>query len=80
MGKRTLLLLVAGALFLPIAIVLLLAVALLLGAMQDEAGQYALKRVALGLGVFWALDLIGLLIVVALQALAGDGNEPRDEA
>jgi hypothetical protein len=79
MGKRTLLLLVAGALFLPIAIVLLLAVALLLGAMQDEAGQFALNRIALGLGVFWALDLIGLLIVVALESLVDDDNEPRDE-
>jgi len=76
-GKRTLLLLVAGALFVPMAIVLVLAVATLLGAMQDAAGQFALKRVALGLGMLWALDLIALVVVMAIGALAdsrGDDN------
>jgi hypothetical protein len=78
-GKRTLLLLVAGALFAPIAIVLVLAVATLLGAMQDEAGQYALKRVALGLGMLWALDLVGLVVVLAVNALADEPGEEKNE-
>ena len=78
-GKRTLLLLVAGALFVPIAIVLVLAVATLLGAMQDVAGQYALKRVALGLAMLWALDLVGLVVVMAIVALWDDRGDDKDE-
>ena len=78
-GKRTLLMLVAGALFAPIAIVLVLAVATLLGAMQDDAGQYALKRVALGLGMLWALDLVGLLIATAMHLLARESGGDQDE-
>lgn len=78
-GKRTLLLLVAGALFVPMAIVLVLAVATLLGAMQDAAGQFALKRVALGLGMLWALDLIALVVIMAIGALADSRDEGKDE-
>jgi hypothetical protein len=77
-GKRTLLLLVAGALFVPMAIVLVLAVATLLGAMQDAAGQFALKRVALGLGMLWALDLIALVVVMAIDALSDDRDDEKD--
>ena len=78
-GKRTLLLLVAGALFVPMAIVLVLTVATLLGAMQDAVGQFALKRVALGLGIIWALDLIALVVVMAIGALTDDRDNDKVE-
>jgi hypothetical protein len=58
---------------------MVLAVATLLGAMQDAAGQFALKRVALGLGMIWALDLIALVVVMAIGALADDRDNDKDE-
>lgn len=62
-------LVVAGALVLPIAICVILAVSLLLGAMDDPLGGNVLKYIALGVGIFWAVDLICLVLVQALNSL-----------
>jgi len=68
-----------GLLLMPIAIVLVVALAALLTAMQDAAGAYFLNRAALGLGLVWVLGLVALLLALAANTLA-DGlpaNGPR---
>lgn len=57
------------AIALPIAIVLVLATGELLIGMGDEAGGRGLRYVALGIGVFWAFDLICLLLAAGLKTL-----------
>jgi len=65
--------LLVGLVLLPIAIVLVIALAGLLSAMQDAAGASFLNRVALGLGTVWALGLIAMLLALAANSLA-DGS------
>jgi len=74
--RRILLWLVAGALFIPVAIVLIAGVGRLLAAVGDADGARLLDRTALFAGLLWALSLIGLPIVLALQSL--DANSPGD--
>ncbi len=52
-------------------------VALLLGAMQDVAGQVVLARVGLGLGVLWLVNLIVLLIALAVHTLDRPEKPPE---
>ncbi len=54
---------------LPIAIVVVLAVARLLVAMQDTAAGAVLDWIALGLSIVWAIDLIALILALALREL-----------
>jgi hypothetical protein len=68
-SQRLLAKLLAGVLLLPIAIVLAVAVATLLSAMQDTAGAYILNRIALGLGLVWSLSLISLLLALAVNSI-----------
>jgi hypothetical protein len=77
--RRALLLLLAGALFLPIAILLILTAGRLLMALEDAQGAALLDRLALCLGIVWALSVIALAILLAIRALL---DEPRadDEA
>ncbi len=75
--RRLLLWLLAGALFLPIAIVLIAGLARLLAALDDADGARLLDRAALAAGVLWALTLIGLPIALAIQSLTLEG--PREE-
>lgn len=75
--RRLLVWLLAGALFLPIAIVLIAALARLLAAVDDAAGARLLDGAAIFTGVLWVLTLIGLLIVLAIQSLSH--QPPRDE-
>jgi hypothetical protein len=70
--------LLIGALGLPILLCVLFAVSKLLEGMNDVAGATALERVALGLFILWAVDLIGLVIVQAVQS-AGGPNRPPDD-
>ncbi len=63
------LLLVGGALLLPIAICVVLALSSLLGAMNDTRGGEALRYVALGGGILWVIDLICLLLVQGVNSL-----------
>ncbi|MEE8450959.1 MAG: hypothetical protein V3R99_03560 [Thermoguttaceae bacterium] len=80
--RRAILLLIAAALALPIVICVILAVGSVLLAMDDTSGFVVLRRIALAGGILWAIDLICLLVVLALNALADDASsddrEPLD--
>ena len=73
-SKRVLTILVTAALVLPVAIAMILGVGRLLGAMQDAAGATVLDRVALAIGILWAVDLVCLLVAQGVNALG-----PPDE-
>jgi len=69
-----------GAVLLPISICVALAVAAVLGGMGDLSGESALRGVAIAAGVVWAIDLISLVLVVALESLANrDRNDHNEE-
>jgi hypothetical protein len=64
-----------GALGLPIVLCVLMAAARLLEGMQDAPGAAALARISLACYILWAIDLIGLIIVQAMHALAGSDRK-----
>ena len=70
--------LLIGALGLPILLCVVFAVARLLEGMQDVPGATALGRVGLGLFILWVADLIGLVVVQAIQSLGGANRPPDD--
>ena len=72
------LLLLVGALILPVAISVLFGLAKLLAAMGDALGAAALDRVALAAGVLWVLDLVALVVVQTIESLLAEDsrNEP----
>ena len=70
-NRRVGLTLIAIAILLPICICVVLGVAVLLVGMGDLAGGWVLKRIALAGGIIWAIDLIALLLLLALEILAG---------
>lgn len=72
------LLLLVGALILPVAISVLFGLAKLLVAMGDSVGAAVLDRVALAAGVFWVLDLVALIVVQTIASLLAEDshNEP----
>ena len=82
MLRYVLLTLLAIALLLPIAFVVIVAMAALLGSMGDTTGGIALQRVALGLGIFWIINLILLVLAGAVLVLADTArplpNEPHE--
>lgn len=65
-----LLLLLAGAVILPVSICVILAVSTLLGAMGDQSGGLALQYTALGAGTVWVIDLICLVLAEGLNSLS----------
>lgn len=67
--KRILTILLAASGFLPIILVVLIAVERLLGALGDEAGAAALRRIGLAGGIVWIVTLIALLLALAIQAI-----------
>jgi hypothetical protein len=67
--SRVVLILVAAALLLPITICVVFGVGSLLTAMDDSTGGGVLGRIALGCGVLWVVDLIGLVLVLAIGTL-----------
>jgi uncharacterized membrane protein len=71
--------LLVGTLFLPIAIVMILTVARLLAALEDAAGAVAFERLGLVLGIVWALAIVALTVVLALQSLARQERCEEDE-
>jgi len=75
---RALVWLIVGALGLPIAICVLLALQKLLEAMKDDAGANGLGRVGLALFVVWLIDLIALSIVTAINSLGGGMPHEND--
>lgn len=76
--KRIVALAIAGLLLLPIAIVLVLATAQLLAAMQDAAGAAVLQWIGLALGLIWLLGLIGLVLTLGINALDSTDEQTND--
>ena len=74
--QRIVLALVVTALFLPITICVVLGVGTLLEGMGDVTGGDVLRRLALGCGILWGIDLICLVLVLAIGTLRGP-NEPE---
>lgn len=84
MGQRpvpasTVLLLLVGALMLPVAISILFGLGRLLSAMGDTAGGSVLGWIALAAGILWSLDLIGLVLVQAINSLGNNDEQGRNE-
>jgi hypothetical protein len=74
---RFVLTLIVATILLPIAICVVLGVAALLEAMGDSLGGATLQRIALAGGIFWIIDLICLLLVLAIASLRGP-DEPDE--
>ncbi len=68
-SRRILMSLLTAACILPVAITIVVAVGRLLGAMQDVAGALFLDRMALTLGILWAIDLVCLVLVQAIRGM-----------
>jgi len=68
--RRLLLLLIAGVVILPMAAWAIVAVAALLGAMGDDAGQLFLNRLAWLCGALWMVDRVSLGGVQAINSLS----------
>ena len=75
-SRKVLIVLLSSGCILPVAITLVWAVGRLLLAMQDVEAAAVLDRVALALGLFWALDLVCLVLAQAINALGPPGNRP----
>ena len=76
-SRAVLAILVTVACILPVAIVIVLGVSRLLAAMEDAAGANVLDRVALALGVLWAIDLVCLVVAQSVNSL---GPPPGPQA
>jgi len=55
-----------------------MAVGRLLLGMGDAVGSEVVNRIGLGLFVVWVADLVGLVVVQAIQSLAGQDRPPED--
>jgi hypothetical protein len=71
------LLLIAGAVILPVAIAVLWGVSTLLGQMGDPEGGLVLRYVALGVGICWVIDLVCLLLVQGVNSLTDHDGPPE---
>lgn len=60
---------VVGVLALPIVLCVVLGAARLLAALADASGAAVLDRLALGLAVVWAVNLVGLIAALGIEAL-----------
>jgi hypothetical protein len=74
--KRFLAALVVAAIFWPIAICVLLAVARLLAALNDISGARVLDWIAASAGILWVITLIALVIVQGMNSLQGPLDPP----
>ncbi len=61
--------LVAIALVFTISLVVIMAVACIIGKMGDTYGQTVLESVALAAGLAWAIDLICLVLALGVNSL-----------
>lgn len=73
-SRRILTILVTAGCALPVAMVIVLAVARLLVAMHDDSAATVLDRIALATGVVWLVDLACLLLAQGINSL----GPPRD--
>jgi hypothetical protein len=76
--QRLIIGLLIGALGLPILLCVLFAVGRLLEGMKDDIGAAALSRIGLGFFVLWVVDLVGLVVVQAIQSTGGPNRPPDD--
>jgi hypothetical protein len=68
-SKRVVAGLLAALVLLPIAALLTLVTSYMLAAMQDAAGAVGLGRVALALGLSWAVSVVALLLALGINEL-----------
>ncbi len=68
-SRTVLTILVTVGCVLPLAIVVTVGVGRLLAAMEDAAAARVLDRVALAIGLLWAVDLLCLLLALGIHAL-----------
>jgi hypothetical protein len=73
--RRLLASLVVAAVFLPVALCVVVGVAALLVQMGDSTGGGALYRIALAGGILWVVNLVCLVLALALGSLGGPGPE-----
>jgi hypothetical protein len=76
-SRTALAILVTTACVVPVAIAIVVGVGRLLGAMQDAAGAAVLDRLALALGILWAINLVCLLVAQGINSL-GPPSGPRE--
>jgi hypothetical protein len=69
--SRLLLTMVFAGILVPITLCVVLGVAALLSQMGDAVGGGVLYRIALAGGIFWVVDLICLLLLLAIGSLCG---------
>ena len=74
--KRVISALVVVGVLLPIAISVVLGAGRLLWAMDDAAGAAALDRIALALGIAWAVALVATVLVLGAYSLGGPPKRP----
>lgn len=67
--RRVLVALVTAAMLMPMVVLILLGVGKLLTALGDATGAVWLDRIALVGSILWAVDLLLMLIVVAINSL-----------
>ena len=72
-SRRVLSVLVTLAVVLPVAIVVVMGAARLLGAMGDEAASGVLDRIALAIGIVWAVDLVCLVVAQGINSSGPPG-------
>lgn len=75
-SRRFLIVMLTAGCGLPVAITLLWAAGRLLLAMQDLSAAAVLDRLALCLGLMWALDLVCLVLAQTINSL-GPPTNPR---
>lgn len=83
MGQRlvpvsVVLLLLVGAVVLPMAISLLFGLGRLLAAMGDAQGGAVMGWISLAAGVVWTLDLVALVLVQTINSLGENRQNPQD--
>jgi hypothetical protein len=76
--QRAILALTGGCLALLVGLAVVLGTARLLAAMGDAGGAAVLDRIGLAAAVLLAIDVLGLLLALGVQA-AGNSDHPGDE-
>ena len=69
---RILAVLVAVAAVLTVALTILLLAGHLFGRMGDEGGRAVMDSIAIGIGLFWIIDLVCLLFALGINSLGDD--------
>lgn len=75
--QGVLLVLLASAIMLLVALALLAGLSRLLAATGDAAGSLVLDYIALACGAILVFDLVVLVLVLSLNALAGGDDRPE---